>query len=159
MVNGGDSRSVTVEVNDSVSARLTHPVVLVLDNLRSAYNIGNIFRLAEVCRLESIVTCGYSASPPHPKLEKTARGCDKLVPCRHADTCARAVMELKSNGYQVIGVETIKEAASIWDVSITPPVALVFGNEALGISRDTLELCDTYARLPVYGYKNSLNVS
>ncbi len=132
---------------------------MVLENLRSAYNVGNIFRLAEVCRVAKVITCGYTATPPHPKLRKTARGCDDHVICVHYESAADAVVRLKKSGYQAIAVETVAEAPNIWDLQFRFPVALIFGNEAHGISTETLNLCDHFARLPVFGRKNSLNVS
>ena len=148
-----------LETNDRTSALPHHPIALILDNLRSAYNVGNIFRLAEVCRVKQVITCGYTATPPHTKLKKTARGCDELVPCSHFSTSMEAVDALKKNGFQIVGLETFKNAAYIWDISFTFPVALVFGNEALGISQQTLSMCDVFAQLPRFGAKNSLNVS
>ena len=121
--------------------------------------MGNIFRLAENCAVERIITCGYTATPPHPKLVKTARGCDELVPFSHVEASLDAVRSLKDSGHQVVGVETAQGALDIWRVTFEFPVALVFGNEALGISKETLERCDVLAKLPVFGRKNSLNVS
>ncbi len=136
-----------------------HPLAVVLDHLRSAYNVGNIFRLAEVARIREVITCGYTATPPHPKLQKTARGCDELVPYRHFDTAAEAIAVLQAEGYSVVGVETVDGAPAVWDLDLTFPAAFVFGNEALGIAAEALALCDGYVRLPVYGRKNSMNVS
>ena len=136
-----------------------HPLAIVLDRLRSAYNVGNIFRLAEVARVREVVTCGYTATPPHPKLIKTARGCDALVPHRHFETAAAAVTQLKAEGYALVSVETVVDAPALWQAEFRFPLALVFGNEALGVHPDALALCDGFVRLPVYGRKNSLNVS
>ena len=134
------------------------PVTLVLDNLRSAFNVGNIFRLAEATRAEHIVTCGYTATPPHPKLAKTARGCDTSVPCSHQPTVRAALESLRERGYTVYGVETVSDAIPVWDVAFRFPAALLLGNEALGISEDGLELCDSFVKLPCLGTKNSINV-
>ncbi|MFA5205180.1 MAG: RNA methyltransferase [Lentisphaeria bacterium] len=134
------------------------PLVLVLDRLRSAHNVGNLFRLAEAVRASGVWTCGYTATPPHPKLEKTARGCDRLVPCRHfADTPA-ALRELRSQGWRLYAVDTVREARWSWDTVFHFPAALVLGNEALGISPEALELCDEAIALPCLGQKNSVNV-
>ena len=135
-----------------------HPIVFVLDRLRSAFNVGNIFRLAEICHIQEVVTCGYTATPPHDKLEKTARGCDKLVPYRHFPDTVQAVHRLKQEGFTVMAVETVADAPTLWDASYTFPLALVLGNEALGVQQDVLDLCDGFIKLPVYGTKNSLNV-
>lgn len=138
---------------------ITHPIVIVLDRLRSAFNVGNIFRIADVCAAEKVITCGYTASPPHPKLEKTALGAEEFVENEHFETSLEAVVHLKAQGYQVIGIETVEGAPDIWDVELDFPVAFVFGNEALGVERETLEACDLIAKLPAFGRKNSLNVA
>lgn len=134
------------------------PVTVVLDRLRSAHNVGNVFRLVEAVRGEGIVACGYTAMPPHPKLAKTARGCDELVPCRHAETAADAVRALRAAGRRVYAVETVEGAEPVWDVRFVFPCALVLGNEALGVSPEALALCDGHLCLPALGVKNSINV-
>lgn len=133
-------------------------VVLVLDNLRSAFNVGNIFRLAEATGVRGIVTCGCTATPPHAKLAKTARGCELRVPCRHESRTADAVQALRAAGRRVYGVETVDGARIVWDVRYELPAALVFGNEALGIAPEVLALCDALVELPCVGLKNSINV-
>lgn len=134
------------------------PVSLVLDRLRSAFNVGNIFRVAEALRVTEIIACGYTAHPPHPKVEKTARGCDRLVSCRHAETAAQAVCELRNRGVLVYAVETVEEAVPLWEARLTFPAAFVMGNEALGVSEDVRALCDGAVFLPRFGCKNSINV-
>ena len=134
------------------------PVMLVLDNLRSAYNVGNLFRVAEATCASGICACGYTAFPPHVKLEKTARGCDELVPCWHYDTAADAILALKKSGHSIYGVETVENAPMYWDAVYDFPAAFVLGNEALGISEDALALCDAFVSLPAFGVKNSINV-
>ncbi len=136
----------------------TLPVTLVLDRLRSAFNVGNIFRIAEAVRAERIVTCGCTATPPHPKLAKTARGCEELVPCEHRDTALEAVLSLEQAGYWVCAVETAAGAACLWEIPFRFPAALVFGNEALGVSREVLARCAAVVCLPALGRKNSINV-
>ena len=105
-------KDITVRTGDVKAPRESRalPVVLILDRLRSAYNVGNIFRVAEAARVEEIAACGYTACPPHEKLEKTARGCDKLVPCRHFETTTDAVGEYRGRGYAIYGVETVEGA-------------------------------------------------
>jgi tRNA G18 (ribose-2'-O)-methylase SpoU len=134
------------------------PVTVVLDRLRSAHNVGNVFRLVEAVRGDGIVTCGYTASPPHDKLAKTARGCDELVPCRHAETGAEAVRALRAAGRRVYAVETVEGAELVWNMRFEFPCALVLGNEALGVSPEALALCDGHVALPALGIKNSINV-
>ena len=135
------------------------PVVIVLDNLRSAFNVGNIFRLAESLRVRQIIGCGYTALPPHAKLAKTARGCDRLVSSRRLETSRAAAQEMKNGGYRLVAVETAVEATAFHGWQAEFPLALVFGNEALGIAPAILAECDDIVRLPAYGQKNSINVA
>lgn len=150
----------TVHTGDSASPReaFTLPVVIVLDRLRSAYNTGNVFRIADAVRAEGIVACGYTPCPPHDKLAKTARGCDEVVECTHAETAAEAIDRLHQRGYAVYAVDTIDGAQEYGQFALHFPCALVFGNEALGISGEALDRCDGAICLPACGYKNSINV-
>jgi len=135
------------------------PVVIVLDRLRSAFNTGNVFRLAEAVRAERIVACGYTPTPSHPKLRKTARGCDAMVPCVHVRDAATAVAALRNEGYTVYGIETATTAHAVWEVRFQFPGVFLLGNEALGVSDDALSLCDELIALPCLGRKNSINVA
>lgn len=134
-------------------------ITIILDKLRSAFNTGNIFRIADAINATEIIACGYTPIPPHPKLEKTAMGTDKYVKCRHFDTSLQAVKALKDEGYKMIlAVETVEDAISAWNMEYQYPLALVFGNEALGISEDTINECDGCINLPMLGKKKSINV-
>jgi tRNA G18 (ribose-2'-O)-methylase SpoU len=134
------------------------PVTVILDRLRSAFNVGNIFRLADAVRAARIVTCGCTATPPHPKLAKTARQCDALVPCEHVASAAEAVRRLKQDGTTVYAVETVAGARLFWEEDYRFPAGFVFGNEALGVGEDVLHDCDACVQVPGFGYKNSINV-
>ena len=129
---------------------------IVLDRLRSAHNVGNIFRLADAVGAVEIVCCGYTAAPPHPKLEKTAMGTDKTVEWMHFESSAEAVDYFHSRGYTVLAAEP--GGLEAWEMQFTYPLALVFGNEALGVSADALEKCDGIVSLPMNGSKASINV-
>ena len=132
---------------------------IVLDRLRSAYNVGNIFRLAEAVGAAEVVCCGYTAAPPHPKLEKTAMGTDKTVPCRQFPDAASALKQLRGEGCFCIAVDTVENAVDAWDFQVPEQeIALVFGNEALGISPEALSACEKTLRLPMFGEKASINV-
>ncbi len=134
------------------------PLVLILDRLRSAFNVGNIFRLADAVAAEEVALCGYTACPPHPKLAKTARGCEELVKFRQYETTLEAINLYTEQGYRIYAVETVAAAESVWEVDFVFPAALVLGNEALGISQDALQKCDEFIQLPCNGVKNSINV-
>ena len=151
---------ITVSTGDLSQSRSSEsfPVIIILDHLRSAHNVGNIFRLADVANIEKVICCGYTAVPPHPKLIKTAMGCDELVAYEHCDNTIDAIRQCQQKGYHVTAVETVAGAPDFWDKEFSFPVALVFGNEALGISEDALAACDSHIKMPVFGIKNSLNV-
>ncbi len=131
---------------------------MVLDRLRSAFNTGNIFRLADAAGVKEVVCCGYTPAPPHPRLEKTAMGADKLVKSRSVGSTLEAVRELKKEGVSVVAVEVSEHAEYVWDYPFRFPLALVLGNEALGVDPDVLAECDGVVSLPMAGAKTSVNV-
>lgn len=130
-------------------------LILVLDNLRSAHNTGNIFRIAEAVGA-GIAACGYTPCPPHPKLAKTAMGSENMVECEHFASSREAVAELRKRGYHIYAAEPGGEEAFGADYRF--PMALVLGNEALGVAPETLEQCDSIVSLPMLGEKVSVNV-
>ncbi len=158
-------RNVDRNRNDAISKaeeRVKHPVVIVLDNVRSAHNVGNILRLAEAAQVESVRLCGMTPRPPHPKIMKTAMGAAEYVDVGDADDAStlQTVLDLKAKGYDVYGVETTETAITLWDAPISNnPVAFVFGNELIGVDVEVLEECKGIISLPTYGNKNSLNIA
>lgn len=145
------------------SRRPRHNVTLVLDNLRSAENVGSIFRTADAARAAQIVTCGFTTTPPDRKLEKTALGAISSVPCSHYDATLHAIRDLRSRGMWVVALETVEGALPLG----TAPqlgdeergVAIVLGNEVTGVDKAVLDVCDAVVEIPVFGVKNSLNVA
>jgi len=135
------------------------PVHIVLDNLRSAFNVGSVFRLADAARAAEVIPCGYTAYPPHHKLEQTSLGTTDSVPWRRFESTASALADLRDKGIRIVAVETALRAKLFHRFDYTFPIALVFGNEALGVSADTLKLCEAVVEVPVFGYKNSVNVA
>jgi tRNA G18 (ribose-2'-O)-methylase SpoU len=134
-------------------------ITIVLDRLRSAHNTGNIFRLADAVGAKEIIACGYTPAPPHPKLAKTAMGADSMVKCRQFETSLEAVNALRDEGVkQILAVESEGDSVCAWEKDYQFPIALVFGNEALGIAEETIEACDGIISLPMFGQKSSINV-
>jgi len=134
-------------------------IYLVLDRLRSAHNVGNIFRIAEAVGAAEILACGYTPAPPHPKLAKTAMGTDEMVPCRVFPDSLSAIRELRNSGCRMIlAAEPGEGAVAAWDADYEFPLALVLGNEALGILPETLAEVDGRIELPMLGSKASINV-
>jgi tRNA G18 (ribose-2'-O)-methylase SpoU len=164
-VSGGEESTFEVRSRDldipfdEYDRRPKFPVTLVLDNLRSAFNVGSIFRTADTARLQRIVTCGYTAHPPHPRLDKTALGTVDFVDTAHVESTMEAVAHLQAQGVSVWALETTSASRPYTKVTYPRPVALVLGNEALGVERDVLDCCDELLEVPVFGYKNSLNVA
>ena len=132
-------------------------VHLVLDNVRSAHNVGSIFRTADAFRCQQIVLGGHTPIPPHPDLEKTALGATDCVEWTHTDAPS---IWLKNAPLKKIGVE-ITERAHKLDAFEWPSqeFALIFGHEVTGISDELLGLCDQVIAIPQFGTKHSLNVS
>jgi 23S rRNA (guanosine2251-2'-O)-methyltransferase len=128
------------------------PVIAVLENIRSAYNVGSVFRTADAFLLEGIYICGYSAFPPHKEIKKTALGAE--------ETSKEAIEELKNEGYKVFAVEqamgSIKLNQFTTDVR---KLAVVFGNEITGVEQSTIEMADGCIEIPQLGMKHSLNIS
>jgi len=137
----------------------TWQVTLVLDNLRSAYNVGNIFRIAEALRCR-IIACGCTPAPPHPVLAKTAMHADTLVPCEVAPDAASAIAALRQAGFRkVLAIECMEGSVDAWAYPAYEfPCAFVLGNEAHGVSSEALALCDGAVSLPMFGEKASINV-
>ena len=133
-------------------------ITLVLDRLRSTFNTGNIFRLANAAGVREVICCGYTPAPPHPRLEKTAMGADRWVKSRSVPDTLEAVRELKRNGVYVAAAEVTDGADLVWDHAFRFPLALVFGNEALGVDPRVLAECDGVVCLPMAGSKTSVNV-
>ncbi len=136
-----------------------NPVHVVLDNLRSAYNVGSIFRTSDAGAVEHIHLCGMSAHPPHKKLEKTALGAFEYVPWTYHERTTDALEALGENGLLRVAVEVTENSASVMDFEWPSPVAIVFGNEVTGINDRVLQACDATVRIPMHGYKNSMNVA
>lgn len=136
-----------------------HPIYIILDNLRSAFNVGAIFRLCDTMRVAGLFLCGYTASPPHVKLEKTSLGTIEFVPWEKFDRTFDAVACLKEQNIPVWAAETTSHSIAYNKVTVPEKVGVVFGNEALGVSDDVIEACDCLIEIPTYGFKNSLNVA
>lgn len=136
-------------------------IVLVLDNIRSALNVGSAFRTADAFALEQIICVGFTATPPHREILKTALGSTESVVWSHHETIDTALNDLKSAGYTLLAIEQTNKSILLNDYSILPngKYALVFGNEVEGVSDAALDLCDDAIEIPQFGTKHSLNVS
>ena len=134
-------------------------VHVVLDNLRSAFNVGSIFRTADAGRVEHLDLCGMTAHPPNVKLQKTALGAFDYVPWSYYETTETAVERLRSQGIPLVAVEVTDHAVGHTAFPWPNPVAIVFGHEVDGIQRAVLQECDHMVCIPMHGHKNSINVA
>jgi len=142
----------------SRNLKTKQPLYLILDNLRSSFNVGSIFRTAECFGVKEILLCGYTAIPENPKVIKTAMGTTEFVEWRHFPSTEEAIIFLKEKGVTVFALETTTNAKNIAKIIFPKPSALLLGNEALGISKEILDLADDIVSIPLDGWKNSLNV-
>ena len=136
-----------------------NPLYIVLDNLRSAFNVGAIFRTCDALRVSGLFLCGCTAFPPHVKLEKTSLGTIDYVPWKRYEAALEAVRFLQTEGVSVWAAETTSRSKPFYRMNYPHRLGLVFGNEALGVEREVLEICDEIIEIPLYGFKNSLNVA
>lgn len=135
------------------------PISLLLDNIRSLYNVGSLFRLADGARLERVLLTGITGTPPHSGIAKTALGAEKSVPWEyHVDArkCAERLVHL---GYQLIVLEHVKSSRVHWEADYHFPLCLVIGNEIKGVQPDLVHLADETIEIPMKGEKNSLNAA
>lgn len=137
------------------------PVTVILDNVRSAQNVGSFFRTADAFGIEHIALCGISATPPNREIHKTALGSELSVAWSYHDTTLECIAKLRSEGYKIIAVEQI-EGATMLDKFIVEPntkYALIFGNEVDGVDQAVADEVDGAIEIPQVGIKHSLNVS
>ncbi len=136
------------------------PVTVILDNIRSALNVGAIFRTCDAVNVENLFLCGITAYPPHNRIPKTALGATETVPWRYFDSTKKAIETIRQcNDVTIISAELTSDAVSIWEYGFRPPLAIIFGNEVSGISKEILERSDTTVKIPMFGNKQSLNVA
>jgi len=137
-----------------------HPLVVVAHDLRSAYNVGSVFRTADAAGLRHVYLTGFTPTPEHRGVRKTALGAEEAVPwSHHADPLA-LVRQLKTGGTTIVALERAEGAVGLEDVGAGHfPLALVLGNEVAGVAPALLDAADLVLALPQYGVKSSLNVA
>ena len=137
------------------------PIVAVLENIRSAYNVGSVFRTADAFLLEAIYITGYTAIPPHKEIKKTALGAEETVSWQHFNNASEAIKHLKEQEYQVYAVEQVKDSISLEKITFDEKakIAVVFGNEVTGVEQETILQCDGCIEIPQLGMKHSLNIA
>lgn len=137
------------------------PVVVVLENVRSMHNVGSVFRTADAFRVEKICLCGYTPRPPHRDINKTALGSTESVRWEGYESAGEAVALLKTAGYRVFAIEQVHGSIMLDDLELNTAdkLAVVFGNEAEGVSEALIASCDGCVEIPQFGSKHSFNIS
>ena len=137
------------------------PLTVVLDDVRSMHNVGSVMRTADAFRVEEVVLCGITGTPPHPEIHKTALGAEDSVSWRHADNVLEVVKELKNRGIVVLSVEQAEGSTTLpsFQVERGKHYAVVLGNEVKGVHQEVIDASDGCLEIPQFGTKHSLNVS
>jgi 23S rRNA (guanosine2251-2'-O)-methyltransferase len=138
-----------------------NPIIVVLENIRSAYNVGSVFRTCDAFLIEAIYIIGYSAKPPHKEIKKTALGAEETVDWKHFKTTAEAIGELREAGYRVYSVEQAENSYKLHATGFhqTEKIAVIFGNEVTGVEQSTIDASDGCIEIPQLGMKHSLNIA
>lgn len=141
------------------------PLVVVLDDVRSLYNVGSVFRSCDAFRVEAVYLCGITACPPNAEIHKTALGGENSVEWKYFGQTEEAVRELRRNGYFVYSIEQVEGSTKLQDLDLERDsrnedrYAVVFGNEVKGVKQTVVDLSDGCLEIPQFGTKHSLNVS
>ena len=134
-------------------------IYLILDNIRSIYNVGAIFRTADAAKIKKLYLCGITAYPPRAEIEKTALKTIEYVPWEYNKSLKRIVKSLRQRDVQIIGLEQTDTSVKYNKFKYKKPVAIIVGNEVTGIDNEVLALCDGTIEIPMHGIANSLNVT
>ena len=139
------------------------PLTIILDDVRSLYNVGSVFRTSDAFRIERIILCGITATPDNSLVEihKTALGAEESVEWIYSNDCVSVVKDLNDKGYITVAVEQVEGSHKLDDFKVEEgcSYALVLGNEVKGVNQDVVDICKMSLEIPQYGTKHSLNVS
>ena len=146
---------------EEVAASDKLPLTVVVDNVRSLHNVGSIFRTSDAFRVERVLLCGITATPPHAEIHKTALGAEDVVEWSYMNDTVEAVRELQSAGYEVYAIEQVEESIALQNfiVESGKKYAVVLGTEVKGVQQQVVDICNGSIEIPQFGTKHSLNVS
>ena len=138
-----------------------HPIVVILDNVRSLNNIGSVFRTADAFAIKAIYLCGITAKPPHREINKTALGATESVSWKYFEHTKEAVEELKTKGYTIYAVEQTEKSIllNLFQPKKTEKLAVIMGHEVKGVDQEIINIADAVIEIPQKGTKHSLNIS
>ncbi|PQJ10222.1 RNA methyltransferase [Flavipsychrobacter stenotrophus] len=137
-----------------------HPIIVILDEVRSMHNVGSVFRTCDGFAVEALYLCGYTPLPPHRDIHKTALGATESVTWQHFATTMEAINHCKAEGYKILAVEQAHNSISLQNLQTNnEKIALVFGNEVAGVNEEAIKAADACIEIPQWGSKHSLNIS
>ena len=137
------------------------PLVVVLDEVRSLYNVGSVFRSSDAFAVSAVYLCGITAVPPNAEIHKTALGAEDSVDWKYFKRTQDAVNELKADGYEVLAIEQVEHSTMLQNMTLDSQkkYAIILGNEVKGVQQEVVDMCDGCIEIPQFGTKHSLNVS
>jgi tRNA G18 (ribose-2'-O)-methylase SpoU len=137
------------------------PIIVVLDNVRSALNVGSVFRTADAFLIEAVYLCGITACPPNKEINKSALGATETVAWSYFENTMTAIEDLKKSGYKIASVEQAKGSIMLnnFNPQTGEKIALVFGHEVEGVKQEVINASDVCIEIPQHGHKHSLNIS
>ena len=148
-----------INIDEFKSAEKT-PITIVLDNVRSALNVGSVFRTSDAFLIENIILCGITSTPPNKEIRKAALGASDSVNWQFEENTIDAVTKLKTDGYHIMGIEQADKSSKLNNFTLSSkPIAIIMGNEVNGVSQDVIDICDEVLEIPQFGTKHSLNIS
>ena len=159
-----NSRKIKKLINKT-QIKMRPEISVVLENIRSAHNVGSIFRTSDAAGVSKIFLCGYTPAPedrfgrPRNDISKVALGAEKTVAWQSIENATDLIKKLKKNGVHIVAVEQAPNSVSIKKIKLKPKTVFIFGNETDGLPKNILKLCDEIAEIPMRGKKESLNVS
>lgn len=150
---------VTTKDSDQATLKAKVAVVALVENLRSAFNLGSIVRTSEALGLSKVIVTGYTPGPDNLKVKRASLGSEEWVEIQRVESSEEAIKSLKVDGYKIYAVETSSKAIELEKAAFEFPCVLVFGNEKFGLSQVSLSMADEIITLPMFGRKNSVNVA
>ncbi len=146
---------------EEVKASKKMPIVVILENIRSAYNVGSVFRTSDAFLIDAIYLTGYTAKPPHKEIKKTALGAEESVQWEHFANAMEAIVVLRNQGYKIFAIEQVSNSTFLneWGWDGNEKIAVIMGNEVTGVEQSTIEQCDGCIEIPQFGMKHSLNIA
>ncbi len=152
----------SIKVNKSTPIASKHVIEVVLENIRSAFNVGSIFRTSDSAGITALHLCGMTPTPENPKVSKTALGSEFSLPWQYHPNSLEIIQQRHDQGYQILALEGGEDAIPLQEAILTlyaNPILLIVGSEVSGLDPKILSLCNTIVSIPMLGFKDSLNVA